>query len=99
MSIGQFLLWVAVAAFVCGAVTGVIAHMKWMNYAKCKSRRSVSIALSVCVAAYGVALAAMEARLLLRGDIEEAVTAGIVVAVGAICLTALARRARSAERR
>ena len=99
MSIEQFLLWVAVAAFVCGAVTGVVAHMKWMDYSKCKNRRSVSIALSVCAAAYGVALAAMETRLLLRGDIQEAVTSVIVVAVGAVCLTALSRRSRRVERR
>ena len=99
MSIEQFLLWVAVAAFVCGAVTGVVAHMKWMDYSKCKNRRSVSIALSVCAAAYGVALASMETRLVLRGEIEEAIMGGVVTAVGAACLIGLARRTRGAKRR
>ena len=52
MSIEQLLLWVAVAAFVCGAVTGVIAHVKWEGYSRRKDCRSVSIALSVCVATH-----------------------------------------------
>ena len=99
MDIQQFLLWVAVAAFVCGAVTGIVAHMKWMGYSKNRERRSVSLSLFVCVAAYGVALAAMESRLFLRGDIEEAVMGGIVTAVGAACLFGLARRTRGAKRR
>ena len=99
MSIEQFLLWVAVAAFVCGAVTGIIAHMKWMGYSVNRERRSVSLSLFVCVAAYGLALAAMETRLFLRGDFEEAVMGGVFTAVGAACLIVLARRTRGSRRR
>ena len=99
MSIEQFLLWVAIAGFLCGAATGVIAHMKWMDYSKCKDNRRVSIALSVCVAAYGVALASMAARLLLQGEVEQAVIGGIVVTVGAACLMALAMCSGRAQSR
>ena len=85
------LLWVAGAAYICGAVTGVVAHMRWMNYSKRKDRRSVSIALYVCVAAYGVAIAAMETRLILQGDVDTAIRSIIATIVCVALLATLVK--------
>ena len=99
MDIEQLLLWIAAAAFLVGAITGVVAHLKWMEYSKSKDSRRVSLTLSACVIAYGVAIASMGARLVLQGAIEEAVTGGIILAVSATCLVVLARRSIRAGRR
>ncbi|MCY4580784.1 MAG: hypothetical protein OXD31_17290 [Chloroflexi bacterium] len=90
------LLWVAIAAYLCGAVTGVVAHMRWMNYSERKDRRSVSIALYVCAAAYGVAIAAMETRLILQGEAETAIT-GIIATI--VCVALLATLVKVTSRK
>ncbi len=87
MDIELLLLWVAIAAYLCGAVTGVVAHMRWMNYSERKDRLSVSIALYVCVGAYGLAIAAMETRLFMQGEAETAIT-GIIATM--VCVALLA---------
>ena len=93
------LLWVAGAAYLCGAVTGVVAHMRWMNYSERKDRRSVSVALFVCVAAYGVAIAAMETRLFMQGEGEKAITGIIATMVCVALLTALIKFTNCKARR
>ena len=43
MDVERVLLRVAAGAYLCAALTGVVAHMKWMDYSRTKDPRSVSI--------------------------------------------------------
>lgn len=87
MSLEQACLWVAVTAYVIATATGTFACMRWMGYSRNKNGRTVSMTLSVCVTAYGVAFASIETRLIAQGEIETAIK-GLVAT--AICITALA---------